>query len=143
MGFGYITFIKTISIHPRLILEILAMTLLFLLSKRIAHWCIAVTLDIKPMVYYFLFNKNTFNNYSGIILLICNFFLIYTNFPKKMVLIIGLFLIVVISAIGFLNSLKRYQNFIRSHFIYFLLYICTLEISPYILAYKMVSEHSF
>jgi hypothetical protein len=41
--------------------------------------------------------------------------------------------------IGFIRSIKFYQKQLINNFFYFILYLCTLEIGPYILICKLFS----
>jgi hypothetical protein len=60
----------------------------------------------------------------------------------NIVIISALLLVCLINLIGFLTSFKNYQKLINPNFFYFLLYLCALEIGPYVLLYKVIREYN-
>ncbi|MBV1923025.1 MAG: DUF4271 domain-containing protein, partial [Flavobacteriaceae bacterium] len=55
--------------------------------------------------------------------------------PSKMMLIIFALCIVFLNIISLINSYKTYKKNILNNFFYFILYLCALEISPFIILY--------
>ena len=84
----------------------------------------------------------TFKNYSGMVFLIANLFLLYTSHYAQIIIIAAFSLICVINIIGFITSFQNYQKIINPNFFYFLLYLCALELGPYVLLYKVISEYN-
>jgi hypothetical protein len=60
----------------------------------------------------------------------------------EIIIISAFSLVCLINLLGFLTSFKTYQKKINPNFFYFLLYLCALEISPYVLLYKVIREYN-
>ena len=90
----------------------------------------------------YLFQKTTFKNFSGLIFLIANLFLLYTDTGMNIIIISALSVVFLINLIGFLSSYKTHQKLINPNFFYFLLYLCALEIGPYVLLFKVIREYN-
>lgn len=80
-----------------------------------------------------IFQKLTYFNYGGIIAFLSNIIIIYILQDSKTVIYITLFLIFLINGIGLVTILRNHQKLIVSNFLYFILYLCTLEISPLVI----------
>ena len=138
--FGYSTFIKTLSFQLLPYLKLLAAVFIVFLIKNRLESYIGIVLEIDKLVANYLFQKTTFKNYSGFAILAANLFLIYTNVEPKFILILTFTLIVLINSIGFLTTYNYYRKLINTNIFYFLLYLCALEIGPYIILYKILSD---
>ncbi|MDX1314685.1 MAG: DUF4271 domain-containing protein, partial [Eudoraea sp.] len=46
---------------------------------------------------------------------------------------VSIFLIILVNVVGWVNLIKSRQKFILSYFFYFILYLCALEISPFVI----------
>lgn len=109
--------------------------------KTLIERFIGKLFEIEPLIDAYLFEKTSFKNYSGIILLPINALLLFTVTPSKSIIYsIGTF-IIIINIIGFITSIRNYQKLIISNFFYFILYLCTLEIGPYLILYKLIIEN--
>jgi hypothetical protein len=80
-----------------------------------------------------IFKKLSYLNYSGIVMLFANLLLNFVFKDSKTVVFISLLLVFLINAIGWTTTLRNHQKFIASNFIYFILYLCALEIAPIII----------
>jgi len=80
-----------------------------------------------------IFAKLTYFNYGGIIAFLGNVIVIYILKDSKLVIYATLFLILFINGIGLINVLRNHQKLIVSNILYFILYLCTLEISPMVI----------
>ncbi|NRB84629.1 MAG: DUF4271 domain-containing protein [Winogradskyella sp.] len=113
-----------------------------IIIKTLLERLIGSLFDIDSIIDNYLFQKITFKNYSGLLFLIANLFLLYTNSYPKIIIISVISLICLINLIGFIASFKTHQKTINSNLFYFLLYLCALEIAPYVLLYKVISEYN-
>jgi len=86
----------------------------------------------------YLYQKLTFRNLMGIFLLGINILFLYALPQSRISLIIIIVSIVVINLISLFYSYRTNEKFIMNHFFYFILYLCALEISPYLILYKTV-----
>jgi hypothetical protein len=108
-----------------------------LLIKILLERLIGSVFNIDTLVDNYLFQKTSYKNYLGIILLPINTILIYSLLPTKPVFAVIIVLLLLLSFIGFTTSLKTHQKLIISKLFYFILYLCAFEIAPYIILYKV------
>lgn len=109
----------------------------FILVKVLIERLIGSLFDIDNLIDNYLFQKTSYKNYSGLFLLPINAILIYAV-PNSLTLIYAMIiLLLIINFIGFLTAFKMYQNVIKNNLFYFILYLCALEITPYIILYKV------
>jgi hypothetical protein len=66
-------------------------------------------------------------------MLAANIILTYVLNDSKIVVFVSIFLIVVVNVIGWITIIKNYQKIISSYFFYFILYLCALEIAPFVI----------
>ena len=140
--FAYSTFISPIPFELIAFLKLLFTVSTIIIIKTLIERLIGSLFEIDSLIDHYLFQKTTFKNYSGIVFLIANLFLLYTNIPLEITLISAFSLVCLINVIGFLTSFKTYQKLINLNFFYFLLYLCALEIGPYILLFKVIREYN-
>lgn len=140
--FAYSTFVSPLSFELISFLKLVLAVSTIVVIKTLLERLIGSLFEIDRLMDNYLFQKTTFKNYSGIIFLVANLFLLYTNAYAKVVIIVSFSLICLINLIGFLTSFKNYQNRINPNLFYFLLYLCALEIAPYILLYKVIKGYN-
>ncbi len=141
--FAYITYSSTI--HPsefdsnqffKLIFGVGVIFLIKVLLERL----IGSLFEIDDLIDSYLFQKTTYKNYSGLLLLPMNCLLIYTISPSRTAILICFTLIVIINLVGFIDSFKNHQKLLLNNFFYFILYLCALEIGPYLILYKLIKD---
>jgi hypothetical protein len=140
--FAYSNFISPIHFELVAFLKLLFAVSAVIIIKTLLERLIGSLFEIDSLIDDYLFQKTTFKNYSGMVFLTANLFLLYTNLPVKSVIISVISLVCLINLIGFLTSFKNYQKLINPNFFYFLLYLCALEIGPYVLLYKVIREYN-
>ena len=124
--------------NPWLLLQIITVFFVFIVSKYIIENIIAIIFNIEPLMNKYLFEKLSYLNLIGgfVLLLTLSFFYIYS--PSQGVITFVILAIVVLYSISIFSSVKRHNQLILSHFFYFILYLCALEICPYVILYKLV-----
>ncbi|TXE19407.1 DUF4271 domain-containing protein [Psychroserpens burtonensis] len=110
------------------------------LMKVLLERLIASLFNIDEVVDSYLFQKTTFKNYSGFILLPINCLLIYALEPTKNLIYVIIGLIILINIVGFATSFKNNQKLLINNIFYFILYLCALEIGPYLILYKLIKD---
>lgn len=112
----------------------------YCLLKFLFQKLIFYVFDTKNLGNLYLFNKISYSNYAGFLLLFFNIFCLYI-FEKhsKIVLISGIFFLYIL-VFGLLSFTKMYEKIIKEHFLYFILYLCTLEIAPAIIFYQLLTK---
>ncbi len=111
---------------------------LFILIKVLVERLIGSLFEIDRLMRDYLFQKISYKNFLGISLLPINALLLY-SFPSSLSLIyVMAILLLIVNLIGIITSFKTYQTTIKSNLFYFILYLCALEIAPYIILYKVL-----
>ena len=80
-----------------------------------------------------VFSKVSYLNYSSIAMAIANILLIYITTDSKTIIYVAISVIILINGIGGIKLLKNHQKALFPYFMYFILYLCTLEIAPLVL----------
>ncbi|OZV70585.1 DUF4271 domain-containing protein [Winogradskyella aurantia] len=139
--FAYSSFIAPLKFEPAVFFKIMLAVSTVIIIKILVERLIGSLFEIDKLIDNYLFQKTTFKNYSGFVFLPANLLLLYSNTNAKIVIIAAFCIICLINFIGFLSSFKTYQKLISINFFYFLLYLCALEFSPYVLLYKVISDY--
>lgn len=111
----------------------------FLLIKTLLERLIGSLFEIDNLIDLYLFQKLSYLNYSGFILFISSLLLLFSILPSKPLIFITIVVVGLINLIGFATLIKSHQNLILNNFFYFILYLCTLEIGPYLISYKIIT----
>ncbi|WP_425076699.1 DUF4271 domain-containing protein [Psychroserpens sp. S379A] len=110
------------------------------LIKVLLERLIGSIFEIDSLIDSYLFQKTTYKNYTGFILLPINCLLIYTISPTKHVIYACFILIVLINLLGFISTFKNHQKLLLNNLFYFILYLCALEIGPYLILFKLIKD---
>ncbi|WP_026933363.1 DUF4271 domain-containing protein [Christiangramia echinicola] len=96
--------------------------------------------EIDDKMDYYIFQKFSYRNFISIFLLFASLFLIYAFHPTA--LIIGLIggSAIIANAIGLIVIYRRNQSVLSANWFYFILYLCALEIAPYLILYKLITN---
>jgi hypothetical protein len=121
----------------KLLFGIGALVLIKVLLERL----IGSLFEIDAMIDSYLFQKTTYKNYTGLILLPVNILLIYSFPPSKPIIFSVLGLVFLINIIGFITSFKNHQKTLLNNLFYFILYLCALEIGPYLILYRLILDY--
>ncbi|PIB33544.1 hypothetical protein BFP78_04605 [Gaetbulibacter sp. 5U11] len=114
---------------------------LFLILKVLFERLLSSVLDIEPIIDKYIFEKTSFQNFIGLLLLPLNALLIYSIPPSHIILIILLAILLSIQLFGLFLFIKNNLNIFRKSLFYFILYLCTLEIAPYVVLYKIITTN--
>jgi hypothetical protein len=109
-----------------------------LIIKVLLDRLIGSLFEIDELMNEYLFQKITYKNYLGLILLPINILLIYVITPSKSIFFVAISLLFIVNLMGFLESVKSHLSLIKSNLFYFILYLCALEIAPYLILYKVL-----
>jgi len=112
---------------------ILGSLLLFLIVKVFLQLGNGFIFNSNKIISELIFKKLSYLNHSGLIMFLANIVLSYVFKDSKAVVYVTFFLILLINAIGWVTLLRIHQKFIASNFFYFILYLCTLEIAPWVI----------
>lgn len=123
-----------------LYIQILTFLIFFILSKYLLEKIIATAFNIEEFVEQFNLQKVTYRTYIGLIILPINIILFYYDTISRNIALIIIPIILFISLITYLISIKKYQKIIFGKLFYFILYLCTLEIAPYFIMYYLIIQ---
>ena len=134
----FIYLIRTIikpenSTNPLIYFVILGFLLVFLLMKVLLQLGNGFVFNTNSNISTFIFKKLSYLNYSGMIMFLANILLTYVLKDSKIVVYVSIFLILLINAIGWITVVRNHQNLITANFFYFILYLCALEIAPFVI----------
>ncbi len=138
--FGYIIYqhindTKAVSLN--IIFKLTFSIGLFILIKVLIERLIGSLFEIDKLVDQYLFQKISYKNYLGLLLIPINAILIFSITPSLKIIYVMIIILLIINAIGLITSFKAHQNTIKTNLFYFILYLCALEIAPYLILYKV------
>ena len=136
---SYFHFVQKLEVNAVMFIKTAGILGAGVLTKILLELGIGYLFDIQKLFHIYVFQQVSFLNFLGVLLLPVNSFLIFGIPNQPRLLVITLVISGVILSIGFLKSIKTYQKLLINNFFYFILYLCTLEIGPYILMYKLFS----
>lgn len=110
---------------------------IFILIKVLIERLIGSLFEVEKLINYYLFQKISYKNYLGLLLLPINALLLFSFKPSITIIYIMIILLVIINLIGLITSFKTHQSVIKNNLFYFILYLCALEITPYVILYKV------
>jgi len=111
---------------------ILGALVLFLFIKLALQMGNGLIFGTQKTITEVIFKKLSYFNYSGLIMFVANVILTYIAIGSKVVFYVAFLLILLVNVIGWITILRNHQKFITSNFFYFILYLCALEIAPFI-----------
>lgn len=111
---------------------------IFTLVKVFIELLIGSVFDMDNVIDQYLFQKISYKNYLGIVLIPINALLLFSFKPTLLFFYITVILLFIIILIGLFTSFKAHQSLIKHNFFYFILYLCALEIAPYVILYKVI-----
>lgn len=112
---------------------IIGFLVVYFLTKVLLQLANGLIFNITDIITEYLFKKISYLNYSGLVMFIANILLTYVLKDSKTVVYVSSFLILLINVIGLVIVLRNHQKLIANNFFYFILYLCTLEITPLVL----------
>ncbi len=129
---------QTESKEQLLFLKISTLYLIILVCKILIEKIVASIFSIETLIEDYLFYKISYRNFLGVLLLPLNLLFIYTIQPSEITLMILLSLMAVLNSIVLFSVYKKNEKVILNQLFYFILYLCTLEIAPYFILYKLI-----
>ncbi|HPE84164.1 MAG TPA: DUF4271 domain-containing protein [Aequorivita sp.] len=119
-----------------LFLQICTAYSVFILIKFSMEKIVANIFSMDELINNYLYQKLSYRNFLGVLFFLGNLFFLYVYPPTRITLVIFGGFALALNAIALLYSYKKNGKLIFSNFFYFILYLCTLEIAPYIILYK-------
>ena len=119
--------------------KIVAVLGLGFIAKMLLELGIGSLFEIQKLSHSYVFQKVSTLNFLGVLLLPLNALFIFRFPDQGRLLVIILTFSVLIILIGLFKSIKSYQKLLINNLFYFILYLCTLEIGPYVILCKLFS----
>ena len=138
---AYSTLVQPLSFDILTFLKILFGFAALVLIKVLLERLIGSLFDIDKLIDSYLFQKTSYLNFSGFLLLPINVLLLFSISPTKVIIYICIGLIFLVNIVGLVTSFKNHQKLIASNLFYFILYLCALEIGPYLILYKLIVKN--
>ena len=139
----YGSFINLIEINTNKFSAISIAFTIFLALKLILKLLTGYLFDLHKTVSILIFQQVSTLNFIGIMLLPINLLLVFGLNFDVIWMIISIGLIATTILIGMLKTIQTNLNFVLSNFLYFILYICTLEIGPYVIIYDQLKNYNY
>lgn len=141
--FGVIAFniiFNPIVITLPFILKLVLAIALLIIMKILVERLLGSVFEIEFLTDNYLFQKITYKNFIGLTLIPINFFIIYTVPVSRSLVYTLIVILILIFSIGIITTIKTHLNLIKQNLFYFILYLCALEIAPYIILYAFVID---
>ena len=122
--------------HPRLFLQICTGYTIFIGIKFAVEKIIGLVFNIDLLINSYLYKKLSYRNLLTFLFFIGNILFFYVTKPTLGALFIFGLVVLFLNSIALFYSYKTNAPTILNNFFYFILYLCALEISPYIILYK-------
>ncbi|WP_161554572.1 DUF4271 domain-containing protein [Sinomicrobium soli] len=130
-------YLGLVSLHINLLLIIAALGL-FIMFKFYLEKIIATIFDLNSFLEKYNFYKLTYRSLIAIILTPLIALLVYNPIHEKIVISATISLFLLLNIIAWGRILRKHQKFLTGKLFYFILYLCALEIAPYLIVVKMV-----
>lgn len=134
--FAYLFFLEKGKATVLLFFQILSAVFIFIIVKTSIEKMIGAVFSIKNVIDQYIYEKLTYRNFISLLLIIANLIFYFSVKPDLNTLLIFTGIPFLINILFLFYSYKNYRSLIFSNFFYFLLYLCALEISPYLILYK-------
>ena len=119
-----------------LFLQILFVVFVFIIVKTSIEKIIGTIFSIEKLIDHYIYEKLSYRNFLSLLLIIANLIFYFSIKPDLNILLILTGILFLGNMLILSYSYKNYRSLIFSNLFYFLLYICALEISPYLILYK-------
>lgn len=109
----------------------------FVLGKVTIEKIVANIFSMDAIIDHYLYQKLGYRNFLTL-LLFCGILVFLYILPEhNQAMLVFAAAILVLNVIALLYSYKKNAVLIASNFFYFIVYLCAIEISPYIILYKL------
>jgi len=125
----------------RMFIRLVALLFCGILIKFLFDRILGVLFKIEDILDQFNLSKLSYRSYAGVLLfpVVCALYFmphvpLWALYTITGILLLGL-------GLSYVSSLRKFQNLVLGHFPYFILYLCLVEFSPYLLLYSLISKN--
>lgn len=129
-----------VNTFPSFYWVILISILGYLFLKIVLQACNGYFFENLSEMNDLIFEKLSYFNYGGLIAFLGNVIVLYIIPESKVIIYIVLSLILLVNASGLVTILRNHQKLIVADILYFILYLCTLEISPLVIVASYLKD---
>ena len=137
LSFFILLALKSFNVIPQLnfltYARILNFTVFFVFTKYLLDKIISISFKIEEFADHLNLQKVAYRNLLGVILLFINIIIFYNNIYNKYIIGAIAITLIVTNILLYIIFIKNNQKTILNKLFYFILYLCTLEIAPYLL----------
>jgi len=109
-----------------------------ILLKITVEKIIGNVFDLDETIENYLFQKHSYRNFISLGLFVVSVFLVYSGNPSNWVFYLTGGSLAAAWVFSYVSIISKNQGFITHNLFYFILYLCALEIAPYIILYKLI-----
>lgn len=120
-------------------LRIFILVNLLLSIKYFIEKIIANIFDADKVIDFYLFHKITYKNLITLCFLPLLILFFYTFEAPLTVVIASISIYIVLNIYILVKHYRKNQDLVFKHWFHFILYLCTLEIAPYVILYKIIT----
>ena len=120
-----------------LLLRIVTLYCVFVLGKVLVEKIIGNVFSIESFIDTYLYEKLAYRNFLSLFIFIGNLIFLYAFTPSRSGILFFVAAIILGNILSLLSLFRRNWKSINFYFLYFILYLCALEISPYIILYYL------
>ncbi|WP_034062613.1 DUF4271 domain-containing protein [Lacinutrix jangbogonensis] len=110
---------------------------ILMLVKLLVERLVSTILNIDSIIDNYIFRKVSYKNFLGLLLIPINAILMYSWHPAQISASVFVVLLILINVYGILIFIKDNLKTLKKNWLYFILYLCALEITPYLVLYKL------
>lgn len=149
ISYSLVGFFILLKFNPHLVnsfvlfLQVFTVLIVYYLSKILIEKIVFNIFDIEHLFEKILYTRFSYSNAIGILILPVNFFLYFNFNSPDYVFYIYLGFIALTILFNYFISILQFFKLLLTHNIYFILYICALEIAPLVFIYHMVTTSTF
>ena len=129
---------KLVETNPWLYTHIITGYAVFVSIKFALEKIIGSIFSIDSLINTYLFQKLNYRNLLTVVFILGNLIFFYLVKPAPSALFAFILVILILNGITMFYCYKRNASTILANFFYFILYLCALEIAPYIILYHVL-----
>ena len=113
-------------------LEVVCIVTVILLLKVVIQQWISSLFDLSDFSKDYIFTRIAYSTYAAMLMLLFLFVGIYTFGVANSFIYMLVIILLIINMLSWMKIIKSNQKEIKPYLFYFILYLCALEIAPYI-----------
>jgi len=126
------------NINFYLYLKTFGIVFLFLVLKVLVNLLFSILFDLKNFVIKIVSIKILYLNFISLFILVWLPFVLFTAKYSMLIFNIGVLSTTILALYFYYFLIKTNLKLLIKHFLYFILYLCTLEIAPIIILYRVL-----